>query len=392
MEIDELRRHRVGILMSGGLSCTALGAWLAENGVETVSYVADLGQQTPFPAVVLADLLARQGLRTEVVDLREPMAELYLDLVKYQARYDGGYWNTTSASRATLMAGLAGPARAAGCTVLAHGCVGGGNDQGRFARYGAALASDLTMFTPWTHNWLVERFPNRQSMTEYLANRGFPSEFGRFTNYSIDENLGGVSHDGEELERLTVSARAIEPIMTRWPSAARDAVEAFRVRFVKGRPVEINGEQTSPLTSILLANEIGGRNGISMRSVVENRVNGTKCRGVYEAPGLEVLGQCLAALYQVTLDKSATDLLRSLSHQLGRAVYEGRLHDTASRAARAAADLLAVNANGIVEVDLYKGSIVVSELHPDSGAAGAAQQTRFRNGGHYWHTELRAAS
>jgi argininosuccinate synthase len=372
--------------MSGGLSCTAIGGLLQDNGVETVCFVADIGQQGPFPPGALAELLASQGFRTQVVDLRAPMAELCLDLVRYQAVYDGGYWNTTSSSRLTLVAGLAQPLRAAGCTVLAHGCVGDGNDQGRVARYAATLAPDLMVFTPWTHDWSLQRFPNRQSMAGYLLDRGFPTEFARFTDYSVDGNLGGYAHDGTELERLTTSVRTIEPYMTTWPDTARDEAERLRVRFVAGRPVQINDTQVSPLQSVLLANEIGRRNGLSMRSVVENRVNGTKCRGVYEAPGLEVLGHCLAALYQVTLDRAATDLFHLLSRRIGHAVYEGRFLDPAAAAARAAVDRLAACATGTVEVDLYKGSIMVNELEPDEG--GVTRQTRFRHGGLRWHTEL----
>lgn len=391
MELAELRRHRVGILMSGGLSCTAVGLWLAENGVETVCYIADLGQRAPFAPATLAALLERQGLATQIVDLRTQMAELYIDLVKCQARYEGGYWNTTSASRATLVNGLVDPLRARDCTVLAHGCVGGGNDEARFARYTAAVAPDLTVFSPWTHGWLLDRFPDRQSMAAYLLEHGLPAEFARFVGYSIDENLGGIAHDGDDLERLSTSARVVEPLMTQWPEEAKDAVQEFRVEFIDGRPVNVNGEQVSPLRCLLVANEIGGQSGIPVRTLVENRVNGTKCRGVYEAPGLDVLGQCLAALYQVTLDKAATELLHVLSRQLGRAAYEGRLFDTATRALRAAADQLALNAAGTVSVHLYKGNIMVNELCPHEGAADVVYQTRFGHGGHHWHTQSRRA-
>jgi argininosuccinate synthase len=390
MQLADLRRRRVGVLMSGGLSCTALGVWLAEHGVDTVGYVADIGQRAPLPPADLADLLARHGLETKLVDLRPRLAELCLDLVKYQATYDGGYWNTTSGSRAALVAGLADPLRAGGCTVLAHGCVGGGNDQARFARYAAALAPDLTVFTPWTHDWLLEQFPDRRSMADCLVAHGFPDEVTGLVTYSIDGNLGGVAHDGDGLECLDTPVRALRPLMTRWPREAPDDAETVRIRFVAGRPVDVNGEQVGALRGMLLANEIGGRNGIPVRTVVENRVNGTKCRGVYEAPGLELLGQSLAALYQATLDGPATELLHSLSRQLGRAVYEGRLLDTATVAARAAMDVLALHATGTVEVDLYRGGILVHELHPDR-APGVVQQTRFRNGGHRWHSELQPA-
>jgi argininosuccinate synthase len=391
MELAELREHRVGVLMSGGLSCTAVGSWLVENGVECAAFVADIGQHNPFTPTALAELLERHGLRSQVVDLRTQMAEICLDLVRYQATYEGGYWNTTSASRATLVDGLADRLRAAGCTVLAHGCVGGGNDQARFARYTAALAPDLAVFAPWTNPWLLERFPGRQSMTDYLLERGFPVEFARFSGYSIDGNLGGFAHDSDELEHLTTPARIIEPVMMNWPQDAPDEAETCRIRFTEGRLVEINGEPVSPLHGILTANEIGGRNGVCLRSLVENRVNGTKCRGVYEAPGLEVLGQSLAALYQVTLDKAATDLMHVLSRQLGRAAYEGRWFDAGARAARAAADLLARNATGCVEVDLYKGNVTVSRLDLAGDVPGVDRQTRFGHGGLSWRAEPMAS-
>jgi argininosuccinate synthase len=384
MELTDLRSRRVGILMSGGLSCTAVGLWLAENGVDTVAFVADLGQTTPYPAAEAAELLTSQGVKTQIVDLREQLAELYVELVKYQATHDGGYWNTTSASRAVLVSGMAGPLRAMGCTVLAHGCVGGGNDQGRFARYTETLAPGLAVFAPWTQAWLLERFPNRQSMTDYLLDRGMPVGYGTFVDYSVEENLGGIAHEGTQLEQPTTPARALDPIMTVWPQAAPDETQQVRICFVAGRPVEINGEPVSALQAVLLANELGGRGGVPPRRVMENRVNGTKGRGVYEAPGLEVLGQCVGALYQLSLDRAASELMHWLSRHLGRAVYEGRLYDPATLAARASADLLAASATGTVTVEVYKGNIFVSDLSLAAESPGIGQQTRFDRGGRHW--------
>jgi len=386
MDLTALREHRVGVLASGGLSATTIGAWLAENGVDTVSYVADIGQDVPFGAAELSGLLDEQGLPNRVVDLRGEMAETDLDLIRYQATYDGGYWNTTGAARGeVLVAGLAGELRTDGCTVLVHGCVGGGNDQARFARYGAALASDLTVFTPWTQPWLLERFPSRASMTEYLLELGYPKSFADYTDYSVDGNLGGYSHESCDLEELDTRSDVITPIMTRWPQQAPDTAETFRVRFSGGRPVDIDGLAVDAVQAVLAANEAGRRNGISLLSVVENRVNGTKCRGVYEAPGLEVLGRCLNALYQTTLDKDATELARTLFQRLGRATYEGTMLEPAALAARAAADLLTQRATGTIEVDLYKGNVIVSGVREIADLPGTERQTRFTNGGHAWH-------
>ncbi|MDQ3402549.1 MAG: argininosuccinate synthase [Actinomycetota bacterium] len=387
MDLGQLRDHRVGVLASGGLSATAIGAWLAENGVDTVSYVADIGQNVPFSPTDLVELLEKHGQTSRVVDLRHEMAETYLDLLRYQATYEGGYWNTTGVSRKSLVAGLAEELRADGRTILVHGCVGGGNDQARFARYTAALAPDLTVFTPWTRPWLLEHFPNRQSMTDYLLALGYPPVFADYTDYSVDGNLGGYSHESGDLESLHTPSTSVSPILTNWPQQAPDNTETFRVRFVGARPVEVNGQAVDPVGAIALANEAGGRNGISIRSVVENRVNGTKCRGVYEAPGLEVLGQCLAALYQVSLDKQSTELARTLFQQLGKATYEGRLFEPAALAARGAADLLTERATGTVEVNLYKGNVIFNGVTDLIELPGTARQTRFTNGGHAWHIE-----
>jgi len=387
MQFDTLRTQRVGVLMSGGLSCTALGAWLAANGVETVSYVADIGQTSPFAPEELAGLLQAHGMQAKVVDLRSTMADMCTSLVKYQATYEGGYWNTTGASRAVLVGGLAPMLREDSCTVLAHGCVGGGNDQARFARYAATHCPDLAVFTPWTQPWMLVHFPDRQAMAGYLTAQGFPAGFTRYTTYSVDGNLGGYSHESDELESLNTPSQAVQPVMTCLPQKAPDTVETFQVRFSAGLPMEVNGRAVTPLEAVQQANERGGRHGISIRSLVENRVNGTKCRGVYEAPGLEILGQCLAALYQVSMDKPATHLFRTLSEELGRAVYEGRFLGAAARAARVAADVLAADASGIVEVGLYKGNFLINGLIPTDGAASTLRQTRFTHGGHHWQTE-----
>lgn len=387
MELNDLKNQRVGLLVSGGLSSTAVAAWLTEKGVDTVCYVADIGQETPMPAGELTSVLARMGLKAHTVDLRTDMAEMALDLVTYQASYEGGYWNTTGASRAVLVAGLAEALRADERTVLAHGCVGGGNDQARFARYGAALVPDLPVFTPWTTPWMLERFPDRGSMSAYLAEVGFPERLTDWATYSVDGSMAGFSHESDALESLSTPPTGLRPLLTRWPHEAPDTAETFTVRFEQGRPVEIDGRPVSPLDAVLSANAAGGRHGLSMRTVVENRVNGTKCRGVYEAPGLDLLSHCLTALYQVGLDKPATGLLKSLSAALGVAVYEGRFHDPYGRAAAAAADTLAAGVGGTVEVELYKGNVTVQRLTGLPAAPGTARQTRFSGGGHHWQLE-----
>ena len=142
-----------------------------------------------------------------------------------------------------------------------------------------------------------------------------------------------------------------------WPKDAPDTEEEFTVRFEKGRAIEINGSVVSPLEAMLEANKIGGRNGVGIKNALENRIIGTKSRGVYEAPGMDLLGYCLMQIYQAVLDRQATDLLQDMSKLIALQVYDGKLFDPAATAAFAAINTLANSASGTVKVGLYKGNI-----------------------------------
>lgn len=178
MQFSEMIDESVGMCVSGGLSSLAVAGYLAESGIKTTAFVADIGQDSQGEIRALARSLEEASVETVVVDLRDKMAEFALDLVYYQAQYEGGYWNTTSGSRMVLVSGLIDAIRGAGCTALGHGCVGGGNDQRRFDRYTARFAPDLRVIAPWTEPKLLERFPDREAMAGYVAKRGRPETGG----------------------------------------------------------------------------------------------------------------------------------------------------------------------------------------------------------------------
>ena len=376
----------VGMCVSGGLSSLAVAAFLAEAGVDTTAFVANLGQVPRQEIGALARSLESSGLKTVVVDLRDSMAEFALDLVRYQARYEGGYWNTTSGSRMVLVSGLAEVIRGAGCTALGHGCVGGGNDQRRFDRYVAQLAPDLRVIAPWTEPELLERFPSRSAMADYLAARGLAGDERCTADYSVDGNVAGFAHEGSELERLETADSAARPVLTVPPWQAPDRPEPVRVTVDGGRPAKLGCQAGSARELLTLANAIAGRNGVGLRSVVEDRINGTKCRGMYEAPGLDLLGFCVSRVYQVSVDKPARQLMSTLSELIGRGIYEGRYLDPEIRAARSAADVLIAGADASAEVTViaYKGSLSFGGLTHRGNGSLPARQTRFSAGGHYW--------
>ncbi|HVB42786.1 MAG TPA: argininosuccinate synthase domain-containing protein [Streptosporangiaceae bacterium] len=376
--------EEVGVCVSGGLSSLAVAAWLAASGVSTRAFIADIGQANRDEISLLARSLEAAGIPAVVVDLRDRMAQMAVDLVRYLARYEGGYWNTTGASRLVLVEGLTVAMREAGCGVLAHGCVGGGNDQLRFERYTAALAPGLRVFAPWPDPELRQRFPDRSAMEEYVQRRGLARDGRSTADYSVDGSLAGFAHEGTALEGLEVPDTAVRPFLTVLPRLAPDQPETVAVGFDRGQPVQIGGQPSGPRALLESANALAGRHGIGLHSVVENRINGTKCRGVYEAPGLDLLGFCVDRVYQVTIGKEARQLLSSLSELIGRSVYEGKYFDTEIRAARAAADVITDSASANVEVDIYKGSVSFRGISHHGSRPLPARQTRFTGGGHIW--------
>jgi len=147
-----------------------------------------------------------------------------------------------------------------------------------------------------------------------------------------------------------------------WPQEAPDRVETVSLKFEKGVCVELNGKVLGPLDMLAEANTVAGRSGIGIANALENRIIGTKGRGVYEAPGMELLGSGLAAIYQAVLDRRSSVLFGQLSKLVSDQIYDGRLFDPAPRAALAAIDALAANATGRIEFGLYKGNLFFQQL------------------------------
>jgi argininosuccinate synthase len=227
----------------------------------------------------------------------------------------------------------------------------------RFERYTNVIDPKFGVYAPWRDSELLKKFPGRTEMVAYLAKHGIEAFVGTKKKYSTDANLAGLSHEAEDLESMETSMRIVKPTMGVWPEDAPDKVEKVRLTFVKGRCVAVNGKAMDPLQVMLLANKIGGRNGIGMKHALENRIIGTKSRGVYEAPGMDVLSAGLRYLYEAVMDRRSTQLFTGLSKFVADQIYDGRWYDPATRAARAAIQVWADKANGEVTLGLYKGSI-----------------------------------
>jgi len=352
----------VGICVSGGLDSKTVTTRLREAGVEVMCFTADLAQPDETDISGVVDKMKPTGAETFVVDLKEAMAEACFTVLRALATYDGGYWNTTGIARAVTVSGLLPEMKARGCTVLAHGATGRGNDQLRFERYTNVLEPDMKVYAPWRDPELLTQFPGRKEMAAYLEAKGIEAAVGPRKRYSTDANLAGLSHEAEDLEELETSCRIVEPIMGVWPQEAPDRVETVELRFVGGRCVAIDGEAMPPLALMLKANEVAGRNGIWMKNALESRVIGTKSRGVYEAPGMELLGFGLRTVYQAVMDRRASRLFAQLSAYVADQIYDARHFDPANRAALAAIDELTKHATGTVRVGMYKGNLYFEGL------------------------------
>jgi len=357
MTIDELKNEKLGVCVSGGLDSRTLATKFGELGIDIVCFLADLAQPDEKDMETVAAKMAPCGAETVIVNLKNEMAAACFEIIKAHAMYDGGYWNTTGIARAVTVRGLIPEMKKHGCTVLVHGATGRGNDQMRFERYTNVLAPDMKVYAPWRDPVLLKEFPGRKQMAEYLKKAGIEAFAGGKKRYSTDANLAGISYEAEDLESLATACTIVKPQMGVWPENAPDKAEEFTVRFEKGCAVEINGKKIVPLKAMLEANRIAGRNGIGIKNALENRIIGTKSRGVYEAPGMELLGYCLLQVYQATMNRMSTELFRNLSGVIARQVYDGRYFDPATKAAMAAVGMLTECATGTVKVGLYKGNI-----------------------------------
>lgn len=362
VQLHQLEGKKVGICVSGGLDSKTVATRLKQAGVECICFTADLAQPDEDNIENVREKMRPTGVETVIVDLKRDMALACFRMIRTQAMYDGGYWNTTGIARAVTVRGLLGPMQEYGCTVLAHGATGRGNDQLRFERYTNVLAPHMKVYAPWRDPKLLAEFPGRKQMIAFLEQHGIEVDIGPRKRYSTDANLAGLSHEAEDLEDLETPMTIVEPLMCTWPMSAPDTVEVITLTYDKGNCVAINGQHLDPLSCMYEANKIGGRNGIGLKSALENRIIGTKSRGVYEAPGLELLGTGLRSVYQAVMDRRSTQLFHTLSQNYAQQIYDGRLYDPQARAILAAVDVLADYATATVELGLYRGNILMRAI------------------------------
>ena len=358
-DLKENGINTLGGLTSGGLdSCTATH-WLSENGFAVNCFTVDLGQpdEESLDAVVQR-LLSCGADSANIIPGQQPLAEAGLSIIQAQARYEGGYWNTTGIARPVTVRAVLPELEANGINVMFHGATGRGNDQVRFQLASNTLSPEIQIYAPWRDPDFVGRFPGRQQMIDYCQTNRLPIKPSGESRYSTDANFLGLTHEAGDLEDINIPPTFVEPGMGVLAWDAPDSPHIVSIRWDKGVPTAIDGKILPLVDLFKEANRIAGAQGVGIGThVVENRYVGVKSRGIYEAPGMELLGRTYEYLLQLVLDRRSRVFFENISSVVSRQVYEGYWLDLATTSALTALEPINRLATGTVNVKLYKGGI-----------------------------------
>ena len=278
--------------------------------------------------------------------------------VKANAVYENEYLLGTSMARPAIAKRLVDIARKEGAVAICHGATGKGNDQIRFELSIKALAPDIKIIAPWrmTDVWTMQ---SREDEIEYCKQHGIDLPFDHSHSYSRDSNIWHVSHEGLELEDPSLEPNfANMLVLGVTPEEAPDQGEYVTMTFEKGVPTSVNGVQMKVSDVIRKLNELGGKHGIGIVDIVENRVVGMKSRGVYETPGGTILMAAHRQLEELVLDRATMEVKKDMGNKLAQIVYEGKWFTPLCDAVKAFVESTQEYVTGEVKFKLYKGNII----------------------------------
>ncbi|MGI9453807.1 MAG: argininosuccinate synthase [Pirellulales bacterium] len=373
---------------SGGLDTSVILGWLIEQGYEVICVYVDLGQPCEDREATLEKARNCGAKKAILVDVREEVCrDFAFPTMQWQARYEGTYLLGTSIARPLISKVCVDLAHAEGATVFAHGSTGKGNDQCRFQLAAEAIDPSIEVLAPWRMEAFRKRFPGRKELIEFCDAKSIPVKASKAKPYSSDENCLHTSYEAGLLEELdTDGYELVDFGMSVSPQQAPDRVETIRIAFESGIPVKLNGEELSPHEMVLKLNEIGGRNGIGRIDILENRLVGMKSRGVYEAPGMTLLYESHRFIEQLTLDRDLVHLRDRLSPEFAEAVYYGFWYCAKMDALLAFIREAQQPVTGSVELNLYKGNILVKSRESSESLYDAAIAS-MEGGGSYDQTD-----
>ena len=347
---------KIVLAYSGGLDTSVILPWLKDRypGVKLVAFAAELGQGSELEGI---EAKAKKSGADEVVvmDLRQEFAEKYcFPMLRAHAIYEQDYLLGTSIARPLIAAKQVEVARQTGADAVGHGATGKGNDQVRFELTYMALGPDLKIIAPWKDTKFELR--DRESAVEYAAKKGIPIPVSKKKIYSQDRNLWHISHEGAEIEHPEKEPNW-EACLTMVvpPEKAPDKAEIVSVDFEQGNPIAVNGEKMTGDKLIAKLNEIGGKHGVGVTVLAENRLVGMKSRGVYETPGGTILYEAHKGLEQICTERDTLHYKQQVALRYAELVYNGQWFHPLREALQAFIDHTNATVTGTAKVRLFKG-------------------------------------
>ncbi len=352
-------KEKVILAYSGGLDTTAIIPWLKENfGYEVICCCIDCGQGEELDGLEERAKLSGAA-KLYIEDIVDEFAEEYImPCVQAGAVYEHKYLLGTSMARPVIAKRLVEIARKEGATAICHGATGKGNDQIRFELGIKALTPDLKIIAPWrmTDVWTMQ---SREDEIAYCKAHGIDLPFDHSHSYSRDRNLWHISHEGLELEDPSAEPNYEHMLVLGvTPEKAPEEGEYITMTFEKGIPTSINGEAMKVADIIRKLNILGGKHGIGIVDIVENRVVGMKSRGVYETPGGTILMEAHDQLEELVLDRATMEVKKDMANKLAQIVYEGKWFTPLREAVQAFVESTQEYVTGEVKFKLYKGNII----------------------------------
>ena len=352
------KKEKVVLAYSGGLDTTVIIPWLKENyDYDVICCCVDCGQGNELDG--LEERAAASGAsKLYIEDVTDEMCEeVIVPCVQSHAVYENKYLLGTSIARPIIAKRLVEVARKEHATAICHGATGKGNDQIRFELGIKALAPDLKIIAAWRDpKWTMQ---SREDELEYAKEHGITLPFSASNSYSRDRNIWHISHEGLELEDP-----ASEPdynkllVLGVTPEKAPAKGEYVTMKFEKGIPVAVNGRKMKIADVIRTLNVLGGKHGIGIIDIVENRVVGMKSRGVYETPGGTILYAAHEQLEELVLDRETMRVKRKIGEELAQTIYEGKWFTPLADALVAFIKSTQEYVTGEVTFKLYKGNII----------------------------------
>ena len=352
-------KEKVVLAYSGGLDTTAIIPWLKEHfNYDVVCCCIDCGQGKELEGLEERAKLSGAS-KLYIEDLVDDFCDNYImPCVKANAVYENEYLLGTSMARPAIAKRLVDIARTEGAVAICHGATGKGNDQIRFELSIKALAPDIKIIAPWrmTDVWTMQ---SREDEIEYCKQHGIDLPFDHSHSYSRDSNIWHVSHEGLELEDPSLEPNFSNMlVMGVTPEQAPDEDEYVTMTFEKGVPTSVNGVKMKVSDIIRKLNELGGKHGIGIVDIVENRVVGMKSRGVYETPGGTILMAAHKQLEELVLDRATMEVKKDMGNKLAQIVYEGKWFTPLCDAVKAFVESTQEYVTGEVKFKLYKGNII----------------------------------